>query len=184
MPIVKKVPDWMENAGNIGSRRREGKKYAVEDEALDRIAKEVNYLLNLHHEMDNFEALYLELHSHMVTRISPGHDASQTTSIKRITGLDASRRRMLQGMEGEYRQENGHTYPTSSDLCYEEEDNVHVYTRDEKKSDCILRKRSESMTKLIQYPAQEVCEKMPQEMWIYLTNVSLIFNRMRYLLSS
>ncbi|KAK8736165.1 hypothetical protein OTU49_004855 [Cherax quadricarinatus] len=40
MPIVKKVPDWMENAGNIGSRRREGKKYAVEDEALDRIAKE------------------------------------------------------------------------------------------------------------------------------------------------
>ncbi|ROT76551.1 leucine-rich repeat flightless-I-interacting protein 2B, partial [Penaeus vannamei] len=30
----------MENAGNIGSRRREGKKYAVEDEALDRIAKE------------------------------------------------------------------------------------------------------------------------------------------------
>nr|AGC54836.1 leucine-rich repeat flightless-I-interacting protein 2A [Penaeus vannamei] len=40
MPIVRKVPDWMENAGNIGSRRREGKKYAVEDEALDRIAKE------------------------------------------------------------------------------------------------------------------------------------------------
>lgn len=32
----------MENAGNIGSRRREGKKYAVEDEALDRIAKEVS----------------------------------------------------------------------------------------------------------------------------------------------
>lgn len=32
----------MENAGNIGSRRREGKKYAVEDEALDRIAKEAS----------------------------------------------------------------------------------------------------------------------------------------------
>lgn len=32
----------MESAGNIGSRRREGKKYAVEDEALDRIAKEVS----------------------------------------------------------------------------------------------------------------------------------------------
>lgn len=32
----------MENTGNIGSRRREGKKYAVEDEALDRIAKEAS----------------------------------------------------------------------------------------------------------------------------------------------
>lgn len=36
----------MENAGNIGSRRREGKKYAVEDEALDRIAKEVSYVID------------------------------------------------------------------------------------------------------------------------------------------
>lgn len=35
----------MENAGNIGSRRREGKKYAVEDEALDRIAKEVSHYI-------------------------------------------------------------------------------------------------------------------------------------------
>ena len=39
----------MENAGNIGSRRREGKKYAVEDEALDRIAKEVSgYAYNIY----------------------------------------------------------------------------------------------------------------------------------------
>ena len=31
----------MESAGSIGSRKREGKKYSVEDEALDKIAKEV-----------------------------------------------------------------------------------------------------------------------------------------------
>ena len=34
----------MESGGVVGSRRREGKKYAVEDEALDRIAKEVSGL--------------------------------------------------------------------------------------------------------------------------------------------
>lgn len=33
----------MESGGVVGSRRREGKKYAVEDEALDKIAKEVSF---------------------------------------------------------------------------------------------------------------------------------------------
>ena len=31
----------MDSPGTQGARKREGKKYAVEDEALDRIAKEV-----------------------------------------------------------------------------------------------------------------------------------------------
>lgn len=45
MSLMSFYSDRMENAGNIGSRRREGKKYAVEDEALDRIAKEVSHYI-------------------------------------------------------------------------------------------------------------------------------------------
>ena len=50
----------MENAGNIGSRRREGKKYAVEDEALDRIAKEVSVLI-FQYKINNGSVLKLSI---------------------------------------------------------------------------------------------------------------------------
>ena len=51
----------------VGARRREGKKYAMEDDALDQIAKEVSFtlkssvvfLLSIHHNKLSLKGVFL-----------------------------------------------------------------------------------------------------------------------------
>ncbi|KAG7155067.1 hypothetical protein Hamer_G015672 [Homarus americanus] len=229
----------MENAGNIGSRRREGKKYAVEDEALDRIAKEprkcygadvpgnrvvqklmaspankymsrnrltvlvvtvvedrekmprkVNYLLSLHHEMDKFEAVYLELHTHMAARIPHGFGTGQGTNpLHDIMAVDVTAREIGYDVgNGELSLDNGSARITCCDSDYEnvEKENKKVHEELVRKG-INLRKGSGSMTNLFidcpESPREELVQKEAlQEVWSYLTNISLIFNHMRYFL--
>ncbi|XP_068214116.1 uncharacterized protein [Palaemon carinicauda] len=187
----------MESAGNIGSRRREGKKYAVEDEALDRIAKEKtevlvkmsprnNPLLLLNNEMDKFEALYLELYTHAATKRPPEFDVSD----RRASFESKS--------SGAFETCNDYTLLESSSLKNKKEyvPTVGVCHEHEQWSSCeegvdyynsSTGQKGDSMTNLFVEGCclEEILEKKtPQETWDFLTNISPIFNRMRYYLVS
>lgn len=150
----------------------------------------VNYLLSLHHEMDKFEALYFELHTHLATRIPESFGTGwmlnpvHGTMTSDVLAYEICR----DTVNGELEREDGNAWFDSSESDYPNRE-----TENEKNDDgqgaygFISRKGSGSMTNLfvedVDSP-QETIEKPLQEMWVYLTNISLIFNRMRYFLVS
>lgn len=138
------------------------------------MAPTANYLLNLHYEMEKFEALYLELHTHVASRV-PG-DAN--TAWKGEMPSEPS----LNGAKEEGK-------PHSQARCVEEtyhlQEEVFGGPASEREEGDM---RRGSMTNLYLEP-DTPCDKgshdrKPQEVWGYLTQIALIFNRMRFFLVS
>lgn len=138
------------------------------------MAPSANYLLNLHYEMEKFEALYLELHTHVASRV-PG---DMYTAWNRETPSEPS----LNGANEEGQLDS--RAKCIEETCHLQEQVLGVPPVVREDEDM----RRGSMTNLYLEP-ETPCDKgstdrNPQEVWGYLTQIALIFNRMRFFLVS
>lgn len=149
------------------------------------------HLLNLHHEMDRFEALYVELHTHVARSLPPELHSGSTTrrvsydvlSIDECSHSSGDDVRICDnGRENSVAPVHGIESKWTKDLDSEMEEGQDI-------GEFTSRKGSGSMTNLFvegpDLPCEELTGHSPQqELWSYLTNMSFVFNRMRYFLVS
>lgn len=138
------------------------------------MAPSANYLLNLHYEMEKFEALYLELHTHVASRV-PG---DMYMAWKREKPSEPSLN--VANVEGQLDSQA----KCIEETCHLQEEVFGGPSFEREEEDM----RRGSMTNLYLEP-ETPCDKgntdrKPQEVWGYLTQIALIFNRMRFFLVS
>ncbi|KAK7068577.1 hypothetical protein SK128_021323 [Halocaridina rubra] len=149
-----------------------------------------NHLQALQNEMDKFEALYIELYTNAVMEMpwkNDGYFGGRKSSFDFSNAMGFA----VFNTELQDCSQDGNPRvmcsQSGTDACPDRKQLVASYT-DVEVSSSLTRKRDGSMTNLFvdlsQSSFSEIPkQKAPQDIWNFVTNISPIFNRMRFLLN-